>query len=254
MAQFKFGLIAPVIQGTYPDESANAYYRRVTEKPLTRPDGSIFHYKPKSVQAWETLYKKGGLDALIKGPRKDKGSTRALSNDAITEIYKLKDKFPRLNAAQIRLKLLDEGLITDRVSLRCIQRFIKNWSLKAGVPDTAAKDRKAFEEEYFGAMIQCDSCHFPFVSDSNGVKHKTYLIAIIDDYSRLIVSAGIFFNDNAVNFQSLLKKAVATFGIFHKIYCDRGGPYINNQTEFICASIGSLLLHTPVRDGAAREK
>jgi len=50
MAHFKFGLIAPVIQGTYPDGSAIAYYRRITEKPLQRPDGTFFHYKPKSVQ------------------------------------------------------------------------------------------------------------------------------------------------------------------------------------------------------------
>jgi len=254
MAQFKFGLIAPVIQGTYPDESAIAYYRRITEKPLMRPDGSFFHYKPKSIQAWEKLYMDGGMDALVKTPRKDKGSARALSNDAMAEIYKLKDKFPRLNATQVRLHLLDEGLITAKVSVRCVQRFIKNWNLKSGVPASGLKDRKAFEEEYFSGMWQCDSCHFPFISDGSGAKRKTYLIAIIDDHSRLIVAAGIFFNDNSVNFQSLLKKAVATYGIANKIYCDRGGTYINNQIEFICASIGSILLHTPVQDGAAKGK
>ena len=254
MAQFKFGLIAPVIQETYPDESAIAYYRRITEKPLVRPDGSVYHYKARSVQAWEKLYRDGGMDALVKAPRKDKGSTRALSNDAISEIYKLKDKFPKLSATLIRLRLLDEGLITDKVSVRSIQRFVKNWNLKTGAPAAGIKDRKAFEEEYFGGMWQCDSCHFPYIPDDNGLKRKTYLIAIIDDHSRLVVGAGIFFNDNAVNFQSLLKKAVATFGIAHKIYCDRGGPYINNQTEYICGSIGSLLLHAPVRDGSAKGK
>jgi len=40
-AQFKFGLIAPVIQDTYPDESISAYCRRVSEKPVVLPDGRV---------------------------------------------------------------------------------------------------------------------------------------------------------------------------------------------------------------------
>ena len=254
MAHFKFGLIAPVIQGTYPDDSAIDYYRRIASKPLIRPDGSEFLYNPKSIQAWANLYRKGGMDALIRSPRKDKGGIRALSNDAIAEIYNLKEKYPRLNATQIRLKLIQDGIIKEKVSVRCIQRFIKNWNLKSGVPLAGAKDRKAFEEEYFGGMWQADSCHFPFVPDSNGIKRKTYLIAIIDDHARMIVGAEIFFNDNAVNFQAVLKKAVAAYGIPNKTYCDNGGPYINHQTEFICDSIGTVLLHTKIRDGAAKGK
>ena len=33
-AQFKFGLIAPVIQGLFPDASRTAFYKRVAEKPI----------------------------------------------------------------------------------------------------------------------------------------------------------------------------------------------------------------------------
>ena len=40
VAQFRFALIAPVVQGLYPDASATAYYKRVTASPLTLPDGS----------------------------------------------------------------------------------------------------------------------------------------------------------------------------------------------------------------------
>ena len=31
MAQFRFALIAPVIQGLFPDASRTAYYKRITE-------------------------------------------------------------------------------------------------------------------------------------------------------------------------------------------------------------------------------
>lgn len=40
MAYFRFALIAPVIQGVFPDATKTAYYRRITTDTLTLPDGS----------------------------------------------------------------------------------------------------------------------------------------------------------------------------------------------------------------------
>ena len=39
VAQMRFGMIAPVIQGTYPDASVCAYCRRVAQTVQTLPDG-----------------------------------------------------------------------------------------------------------------------------------------------------------------------------------------------------------------------
>lgn len=61
IAQFKLAVIAPAIHGLYPDASRNAYYKRVTQQPLTLPDGSTAHYKPGTLSKWESLYRKGGL-------------------------------------------------------------------------------------------------------------------------------------------------------------------------------------------------
>ena len=68
------------------------------------------------------------------------------------------------------------------------------------------------------------------------------------------MGARLFFEDNAYNFQKLLKDAVATAGIPQKLYCDHGSSYENSQLNFICGSIGTVLLHTPVRDGASKGK
>ena len=56
IAQFKLAVIAPAIHGLYPDASRNAYYKRVTQQPLTLPDGSTAHYKPGTLSKWESLY------------------------------------------------------------------------------------------------------------------------------------------------------------------------------------------------------
>lgn len=253
MAYFRFALIAPVIQGTFPDVSVAAYCRRVTENPVARPDGVTFQYKPTTLERWATLYKTGGMDALMPRERSDKGSTRTLSDECVNEIHRIKGMFPKLDALQIRSRLVQDGLVPATVSPRTLQRFIKANGLKPSAASGPLKDRKAFEEAYFGAMFQADTCFFPYVPDGGGKRQRTYLIAIVDDHSRMIVGARLFFEDNAYNFQKVLKNAVATYGICHKLYCDHGSPYENAQIAFICGSIGTALIHAPVRDGAAKD-
>lgn len=64
-AQFKFGLIAPVIQGLFPDASRTAFYKRVAEKPIEFPDGSVREISFKTLERWVSAYQRGGIDALI---------------------------------------------------------------------------------------------------------------------------------------------------------------------------------------------
>lgn len=252
IAHFRFALIAPVIQHTYSEPSASAYYRRVTSAPLTLPDGSVFRYQPTTLEKWVEYYKKGGIDALMPKVRRNKGSTRTLTDTAIEEIYRLKQKFPKLNATQIHQRLIQDGFLPAIVSVASVQRFIKRNDLKSA-RNLTVKDRKAFEEEFFGALWQADTCYLPHICE-DGKNRRTYLIMIIDDHSRLIVGGQIFYNDNSYNFQTVLKNAIASYGIPHKLYLDNGSPYKNDQLTLICGSVGTLELHTPVRDGASKGK
>ena len=254
LAYFRFALIAPVIQGSFPDASIAAYCRRVTQNPILRPDGVTFQYNPGTLAKWVNLYKFGGMDELMPKARSDKGTVRRLSDECVNEIYKIKERFPKLDAVQIHIRLVKDGFIPATVSPRTIQRYIKNNNLKNPAESGLAKDRKAFEEEFFGAMFQADTCYFPYVPDDNGKKQRTYLLAIVDDHSRMCVGARLFFEDNAYNFQKLLKDAVATYGICNKLYVDHGPSYENSQLNLICGSIGTVLIHAPVRDGAAKAK
>lgn len=253
-AQFRFSLIAPVIQGLVPDESDTAYFMRITKDPLTLPDGRSVKYSWKTPQKWHYLYKKGGFDALLPKTRSDKGIPRALPDTAVEEICRLKEKYPRLNATQIHIRLVQDAFIPATVSVDAVQRFIRNNGLKSS-RELTRKDRKAFEEDSFGRLWQADTCHFCYLNDETDKKaHKVYLVIIIDDHSRMIVGGGMSYNDNSYGFQKVLKEAVSTYGIPDKLYTDNGSPYIDRQLSLICGSIGTVLLHAPVRDGAAKAK
>ena len=252
MAQFRFALIAPVVQGLFPDTSATAYYKRVTENPLTLPDGTVMKYSYKTLEKWKSQYSTGGLDALLPGRRSDMGVSRVLDDEAICEIYRLKQAQPRMNATQIYNHLVKESFIPADVSVDSVQRFIRNNDLKSA-RNPNLKDRKAFEEDEFGKCWQADTCYLPHITE-DGKSRRVYCIMIIDDHSRLLVGGGLFYNDNAYNFQKVLKQAIATYGIPDKLYVDNGCSYSNDQLSMICVSLGVVLLHTKVRDGASKGK
>ena len=154
-AHFRFGLIAPVIQNVYPDSSARAYYRRVTEKPILCPDGIARDYKPATLEKWTTLYRAKGIDGLTPEARSDKGTTRVLNDTATEEIYRIREKYPRITGVMIHSLLIQEGFIKADVSKRAVQRFIKVNDLKSA-RNPNVKDRKAFETPEFGCLWQSD--------------------------------------------------------------------------------------------------
>lgn len=252
VAQFRFALIAPVIQGLFPDASATAYYKRVTASPLTLPDGSTVSYSCKTLEKWKSQYKIGGLDALMPNTRSDKGLSRALNEEAIAEIYRIKLEHPRMNATQIYEHLVRESFIPANVSVDSVQRFIRRNDLKSA-RDPNLRDRKAYEEDEFGKIWQADTCYLPYITE-DGKNRRVYCIMIIDDHSRLLVGGELFYHDNACNFQKVLKNAIAAYGIPDKLYVDNGCSYSNEQLSMICVSLGILLLHTRVRDGASKGK
>lgn len=252
VAQFRFALIAPVIQGLFPDASATAYYKRVTASPLTLPDGSTVSYSYKTLEKWKSQYKIGGLDALMPNTRSDKGLSRALNEEAISEIYRIKLEHPRMNATQIYEHLVRESFIPANVSVDSVQRFIRRNDLKSA-RDPNLRDRKAYEEDEFGKIWQADTCYLPYITE-DGKSRRVYCIMIIDDHSRLLVGGELFYHDNACNFQKVLKNAIAAYGIPDKLYVDNGCSYSNEQLSMICVALGILLLHTRVRDGASKGK
>lgn len=252
MMEFKFGLIAPVLQETYTDDSETKYFRRITQKPIAFPNGKTLTLNYKTLQKWAGEYRKHGMYSLMPVYRSDRGGTRALDSDTIDRIYELKAKFPRINATQMYRQLCDEGFLDSKTGVSAVQRFVKNNDLK-GASNPQMRDRKAFEMENFGDLWQADTCYItPIHVDEES--RRLYAIGIIDDYSRYVVAAELFYHDNAYNFQKVLKKAILATCIPHKLLVDNGCSYSNDQLSMICVDCGIVLIHTRVRDGASKGK
>jgi transposase InsO family protein len=239
---FKFSLIAPVINDTYNAPSKEQFYRDVASKSHKHPSGEKVKYASGTIKRWHMKYNKDGFEGLLPKQRSDAGLPRSFDEKTIDEINNIKEKFPHITTKMIYQKLIEDGYIKEsEVSLSSLYRYIRDNNLKRS--QLEGVERKAFEMENVNDCWQADTSHLLRLNIDGKLK-KTYLVAILDDKSRLIVHAEIFFNDNAINFQIALKKAIKKFGVPKRVFVDNGGPFKNKQIKLICASLGIHLIQS----------
>jgi hypothetical protein len=84
--------------------------------------------------------------------------------------------------------------------------------------------------------------HGPKLRVGNTLK-KTYLIAFIDDHSRLIPHGEFYPSESLACFSNALEQALLKRGLPRKLYVDNGPAYRSRQLEYTCASLGIALIH-----------
>jgi transposase len=216
IALFRYSLIASGVVGTYEAPSLAQHLRNVAAKKHLHPDGRYVDVTFHSLERWLYRYKKYGLPGITPMVRADTGKPRALSEAAIEEMHELKEKFPYITGKAVYNKLIESGVINAAdTSLATVHRFIRNHGLKSSALNQQAV--KAFEMEFANDCWQADTSWGPVIN-IGGKKEQTFLIAFIDDASRLITHAQFYLNDNAVNMQDSFRQAIAKFGVPKMVY------------------------------------
>lgn len=241
IALAKYAAIAPLVTDQLEEgQSKMAFYAAASAKGVRYPDGTLRHPSASCIQSWYCAYVKGGFDALVPKMRSDFGKTRVLDDDAKARIIYYRTNFPRMSAAMIYRQLMDDGTFANgECSESTVLRFIKH--LDRDRKQSDVKDMRRYERAHINEVWYGDSCVGPSLKDTDGRKHKVYIIALIDDASRLIVGANAFYNDNFVNLMSVLKSAVSRYGRPKLLSFDNGKPYRNRQMELLTARIGVAL-------------
>ena len=245
VAQSKFALIAPIISGTYFDDTIGAYFKRVAKHDINWPDGTKRKFSYQTLNHWLYLYRKYGIDGLAPKNRLDIGSSRKNSATHKEVIHNLIKEFPKITGVMVYEKMIAQGVVNkNEISVDTIQRYIKNSGIRSS-SGPLIKERRTWEYAHACDGYEADTCHTFHNFDEQGEYRKTYLIAMIDIHSRLIVGAEFFFNDNAVNFQKLWKNAVLRYGRSSVLILDNGSSYKNKSTTEIEAKLGTKLIYNP---------
>ena len=238
IALFRYSVIAPLETGTSdPGISNSEFFRRAAAKTYIDPNGKVKTISADTIEKWHLLYKRAGFDGLLPQSRNDEGISRKLDEALQEKIRYLKREHPRISAAEIyRILLSDGDICLGQVSLTTVERFVR---LIRSKEDTASqKDMRRYERPHINEVWYGDTCYGPWLSTPEG-KKRVYFIALIDDASRFIVAADLFFNDNFQNLMALIRSAVSKHGKPRLFSFDNGATYRNSQMELLAARIGS---------------
>lgn len=242
---------------TAPGDTIIARIKAVSDMTFTDEDGHPRKFTWRTIQTWSSRFKKHGVTVMENQPRSDKGRTRKIKIEDVLEA--IRQVRPRLHGKTPTLALIyrlciEQGVLTrSQIAPNTFRRIVKRHELLKSDDETTNKRRLAFAKAHANEMWQADTLFGPHVQHE-GSPAPTRLIAFLDDASRVCCHGQFFLTENADTLSEALRAAFYKRGIPDSLYVDNGSIYTSKEIILICARVGTLLHHTPVRDGAAKGK
>lgn len=248
IALFRYSIIAPVLSGNVKGQME--YFRQTAKKEHDVPHCGKRIYLPQTFKKWLKTFRRHGFDALLPKQRDDKGQSRKIDELLKKSISDSLTNNPFLSGSALYRLLVSQNVIG--ISEGTLRKFIKDNQLRPNCPPTP---RIKFEKEHINQMWTADCMHGPYIKlDEFPKKHKVFLIAAIDDHSRMICARGWSTQENVLALEKVLKDGIARYGLPKTIYCDNGAIFSSFNLQLACARLGIALIHSKPYDSPSRGK
>jgi hypothetical protein len=213
----------------------------------------------RTISTWLYRFKKNGITTLENKTRSDKNAYRKVALNQLAEA--LHEILPTLSHNKIGVLpksvvyrlLLQKGFFTrSQLAPTTFYRMVRVHHLFDD--KEVKKQRMSFAMQFANELWQADTMYGPSIKQSDGQWKKTFLIAFIDDASRVITHAEFFYRDNTENMVSAFRSALFKRGKPARLYFDNGSNYTSKEILQACVRLDIHLSHAPIRDGAAKGK
>jgi transposase InsO family protein len=257
LGYFRYGVIAPLLAAE-PGQTLKDRIQQQADRLWVFPDGRVKPIGFGTIEKWLYGYRHGGIEALQVRRRCDAGRFRGIDEELAGRIDQVLREHPRLRTHAVIDHLASRDRLGDPPpSHSTLYRYIK---AHRRPPESRPQkqERRSFEAPYAGYLWQADIMYGPHLParlpNGRTRRQQSFLIAILDDHSRLICHAEFFFRQDLAAWLCCLETAVRKRGIPRKLYCDNGMVFTSEQLKRIAAALGMEVLHTRVRDAAAKGK
>jgi transposase InsO family protein len=242
---------------TAEGKTRNQRIKNVAALTFTDEDGNPRKFTWRTIQTWYYRYKNHGITGMTPRGRSDRGMPRKITPEELLEAVNQAlphfrhKSFTRMNIYRFCIK---NGLLSrNQVSQTSFYRLIRQYDLLNPDAERTNRRRRAFSMQYANQLWQADTMFGPYVRDGSAHR-QAKLIAFLDDASRVLCHGEFFFEENVDSLVRSLKAAFYKRGIPEQLYVDNGSIYSCQEITLICARIGCILRHTPVRDASAKGK
>lgn len=252
VAVWRYGIIAPTLDRSRREKIR--YFRQLETTYLEVPHKGRRRYRVSTFLSWVRRYRHGKLEALKPKSRRDAGRPRRIGPDLAETIGSYRKRYPFLRIGQLHQMLVSTGeMAPGFVSVGAFRNFLKQRGLDQIVEEPKA--RKRFEKAHINELWIADFMQTPLLRFAGEERRRpAYLCDAIDDFSRVIVGAQFFFQENTLALETTLKGALATYGLAKTLYCDNGAVFSTLHLHRVCAQLGIALVHSQPYDSPSRGK
>jgi len=245
VALFRYGVIGHLLSAELPYGELRKAIAGLASREYTIPGSHRKTVCQGTIRDWLNRYRTGGYEALKPRSRSDIGSSRALDPHVARLIMETKQESPKISVKTILKGLVNKGTVRPgQCAPATVYRYLAAHMPKPQPSKTGNVSRR-FAHRFPNDCWQGDVMHGPYIKTKDSPKaRKTYLMAFLDDASRLIVAARFFFAESAANVKTLLRHAFLTYGIPRRLYLDNGPCYRADEIGIACACVNCALIHT----------
>ena len=247
VATFRFGVICDLVS---VDQMPSGEQERLIGDKCARkwqiPFSTRTRISRSTILRWLRRYKQSGgrLESLYPLDRSDRGKSRSLDEETCLALTRLRKELPKAPVKKLIEQMQRRALVAAGVALcpSTVYRFLHRQGLM--YPDAPRPvDRRKFEAELPNDLWQSDVMHGPRLQVGSK-QRKSYLIAIIDDHSRLVPHGEFYLSEKLANYLEALHKGLLKRGLPRKLYVDNGPAFRSRHLEHVCASLAIALVHS----------
>lgn len=255
VALFRYGIIADFVNLPPGTKGLYAQIKKKAEQNYSIPGSRRTRVAEETIRSWLKKYRRGGFDALLPKERADKGKARRLPLEVADVLLAVKEEEPELTVPLVIKKARGSGRVPDDIRLpeSTVYKLLARNGLTAK-KKSPGKDHRRFAYQYAGDLFMSDVMHGPAVKTDGGRKRKTYLIAFIDDATRVIPYAAFAHSENTAAFMEVFKQAILRRGIPMRLFVDNGSAFRSRHLSLVCAKLGITLIHARPYHAEAKGK
>ncbi len=258
VALFRYGVIADLSHLPPGTKGICARMQEKATRVYDIPGTTGTTLATETIRSWLKLYRKHGFEGLLPKPRADQGSSHAIPGPIQDVLLTIKEERPDYSVNLV----IEEARKVDIVGLQVelppstVYRLLSRHGLmrKKAKEEGEEKDRRRFSFEKAGDFWMSDVMHGPSVFTKGRKKQKTYLIAFLDDATRVTPYAAFAFSEGNIDFLPTLKQAILRRGLPKRLFVDNGSAYRSHHLELVMAKLGVTLIHARVRHPQAKGK
>ncbi|EAX48895.1 Integrase, catalytic region [Thermosinus carboxydivorans Nor1] len=227
----RFSLIAPLLA-----EGLDAAERRRRRREIL----ASTTISDRTLRRYLAAYRKQGFAGLLPQTRSDKGKRRKIPDDVFKHAAKLKEELPERSTLRVLDILVGEKTIKPgEIARSTLARHLARLGLTRRAKSSGTGSRR-FQKEHRNKLWQADIKYGPYIVHPQNPQKKlrTYLVAFIDDASRLICHGQFYLEQKLAVLEDCFRKAILKRGIPEGVYIDNGKIFISRWFRLASAKLG----------------